>query len=53
MARMVPPRFNEGWGTWHPKIYGADDTLIISGYGRMSRHEEFTRFLVCTPIGPT
>ena len=31
MAKLVPPRFNEGWGTWHPKIYGADDTLIISG----------------------
>ncbi|KAI0748459.1 hypothetical protein C8Q80DRAFT_1104426 [Daedaleopsis nitida] len=31
MARLVPPRFNEGWGTWHPKIYGADDTILISG----------------------
>ncbi|KAI0822780.1 hypothetical protein BC628DRAFT_1456632 [Trametes gibbosa] len=31
MARVVPPRFNEGWGTWHPKIYGADDSLLISG----------------------
>lgn len=32
MAKIVPPRFNEGWGTWHAKIYGADDELIISGY---------------------
>ncbi|KAI0797447.1 hypothetical protein C8Q75DRAFT_738076 [Abortiporus biennis] len=31
MAKVVPPRFNEGWGTWHPKIYGADDELLISG----------------------
>ncbi|KAL7283697.1 hypothetical protein ACG7TL_003133 [Trametes sanguinea] len=31
MARLVPPRFNEGWGTWHPKVYGADDTVLISG----------------------
>ncbi|KAH9852718.1 hypothetical protein C2E23DRAFT_824988 [Lenzites betulinus] len=31
MARLVPPRFNEGWGTWHPKVYGADDSLVISG----------------------
>ncbi|KDQ16848.1 hypothetical protein BOTBODRAFT_106477 [Botryobasidium botryosum FD-172 SS1] len=31
MARIVPPRFNEGWGTWHAKIYGVDDDVIISG----------------------
>ncbi|KIK66890.1 hypothetical protein GYMLUDRAFT_257598 [Collybiopsis luxurians FD-317 M1] len=31
MAKIVPPRFNEGWGTWHAKIYGADDEVIISG----------------------
>jgi len=31
MARLVPPRFNEGWGTWHAKIYGADNEVIISG----------------------
>lgn len=32
MAKLMPPRFNEGWGgTWHPKIYGADDDLVISG----------------------
>ncbi|KAI0958047.1 hypothetical protein AcW1_006237 [Taiwanofungus camphoratus] len=32
MAKLVPPRFNEGLGgTWHPKIYGADDDILISG----------------------
>lgn len=31
MAKLVPPRYNEGWGTWHPKIYGVDDEVIISG----------------------
>jgi CDP-diacylglycerol---glycerol-3-phosphate 3-phosphatidyltransferase len=31
MAKIVPPRFNEGWGTWHAKIYGADDDVMISG----------------------
>ncbi|KDR68583.1 hypothetical protein GALMADRAFT_1036264 [Galerina marginata CBS 339.88] len=31
LAKVVPPRFNEGWGTWHAKIYGADDNVMISG----------------------
>ncbi|KAH7929645.1 hypothetical protein BV22DRAFT_1080564 [Leucogyrophana mollusca] len=31
MAKVVPPRFNEGWGTWHAKIYGSDDEVMISG----------------------
>lgn len=31
MAKIVPPRYNEGWGTWHPKIYGVDDEVMISG----------------------
>jgi CDP-diacylglycerol--glycerol-3-phosphate 3-phosphatidyltransferase len=30
-AKTIPPRFNEGWGTWHAKIYGADDEVVISG----------------------
>ncbi|KAJ8589133.1 hypothetical protein M405DRAFT_792031 [Rhizopogon salebrosus TDB-379] len=30
-ANIVPPRFNEGWGTWHAKIYGSDDDVMISG----------------------
>ncbi|KAI0373051.1 hypothetical protein BV20DRAFT_1014418 [Pilatotrama ljubarskyi] len=50
MARLVPPRFNEGWGTWHPKVYGADDTLMISGANlntsyftnRQDRYLQFT-----------
>ncbi|KAJ3515139.1 hypothetical protein NLJ89_g1949 [Agrocybe chaxingu] len=31
LAKIVPPRFNEGWGTWHAKIYGSDDSIMISG----------------------
>lgn len=31
MTKIVPPRFNEGWGTWHAKIYGSDDEVMISG----------------------
>ncbi|KAF9444461.1 CDP-diacylglycerol-glycerol-3-phosphate 3-phosphatidyltransferase [Macrolepiota fuliginosa MF-IS2] len=31
MAKVVPPRFNEGWGTWHAKVYGVDNEVIISG----------------------
>ncbi|KAI0093750.1 hypothetical protein BDY19DRAFT_982650 [Irpex rosettiformis] len=31
MAKLVPPRFNEGWGTWHPKIYGVDTEVMLSG----------------------
>ncbi|KAH9048572.1 hypothetical protein EDB84DRAFT_1456633 [Lactarius hengduanensis] len=31
ISKLVPPRFNEGFGTWHAKIYGADDSVIISG----------------------
>ncbi|OJA17034.1 hypothetical protein AZE42_03559 [Rhizopogon vesiculosus] len=30
-AKIIPPRFNEGWGTWHAKIYGSDDDVMISG----------------------
>jgi len=32
MAKLVPRRFDEGWGTWHAKVYGIDDEVIISGY---------------------
>lgn len=32
LARIVPRRWDEGWGTWHAKIYGADDELLLSGY---------------------
>ena len=28
---IVPRRFNEGWGTWHVKCYGADNDVILSG----------------------
>ena len=29
--RLVPKRINEGWGLQHMKLYGIDDTLIMSG----------------------
>jgi hypothetical protein len=32
MEKIVPRRFDEGWGTWHAKVYGADNEVIISGY---------------------
>ena len=31
MKKLVPRRFDEGWGTWHAKVYGADDEILISG----------------------
>jgi CDP-diacylglycerol---glycerol-3-phosphate 3-phosphatidyltransferase len=31
MSKLVPPRFNEGWGTWHAKVYGVDNEVMISG----------------------
>jgi CDP-diacylglycerol--glycerol-3-phosphate 3-phosphatidyltransferase len=30
-ARLVPKRYNEGWGLWHGKIYGFDDDVVLSG----------------------
>jgi hypothetical protein len=32
MERIVPERFDEGWGTWHGKWYGVDDEVILSGW---------------------
>ncbi|GAA6064114.1 hypothetical protein JCM10212_002491, partial [Sporobolomyces blumeae] len=29
--KVVPKRFNEGWGLQHMKVYGVDDDVIISG----------------------
>lgn len=31
LERIVPPRFNEGWGTWHAKYYCVDDDVVLSG----------------------
>jgi CDP-diacylglycerol--glycerol-3-phosphate 3-phosphatidyltransferase len=31
LAKLVPPRFDEGWGTWRAKVYGADDDVLLSG----------------------
>jgi CDP-diacylglycerol--glycerol-3-phosphate 3-phosphatidyltransferase len=37
--KIVPKRLNEGWGLQHMKLYGIDDTIIISGYGIRSGWE--------------
>ncbi|OCF42488.1 CDP-diacylglycerol-glycerol-3-phosphate 3-phosphatidyltransferase [Kwoniella heveanensis CBS 569] len=31
MEKIVPARYDEGWGTWHGKWYGVDDEVLISG----------------------
>lgn len=31
LERLVPPRYNEGFGTWHAKYYCADSDVLISG----------------------
>lgn len=31
LSRLVPRRFDEGWGTWHAKVYAIDDDVIVSG----------------------
>ncbi|SCZ89770.1 BZ3500_MvSof-1268-A1-R1_Chr1-3g01568 [Microbotryum saponariae] len=48
--KMVPRRFDEGWGLQHIKCYGFDDTVIISGANlsddyftnRQDRYMEFS-----------
>lgn len=32
--KYVPKRINEGWGLQHMKLYGVDDEIIMSGYGK-------------------
>jgi len=32
MELVVPRRWDEGYGTWHSKIYGGDEEVIISGF---------------------
>lgn len=31
LKKIVPQRFNEGWGLQHMKFYGFDDEIILSG----------------------
>ncbi|OCF55551.1 CDP-diacylglycerol-glycerol-3-phosphate 3-phosphatidyltransferase [Kwoniella mangroviensis CBS 10435] len=31
LEKIVPERYDEGWGTWHGKWYGVDDEVLISG----------------------
>lgn len=32
MERIVPERFDEGWGTWHGKWYVSDEEVMFSGW---------------------
>lgn len=32
LKRALPQRFNEGIGLMHLKLYGFDDTIMLSGY---------------------
>ncbi|KAJ3087086.1 CDP-diacylglycerol--glycerol-3-phosphate 3-phosphatidyltransferase [Quaeritorhiza haematococci] len=34
VKQLCPPRFNEGFGLQHMKIYAFDDSVILSGNGR-------------------
>ncbi|CAE6439224.1 unnamed protein product [Rhizoctonia solani] len=48
---LVPRRFDEGWGTWHAKVYLVDDEILLSGANlnssyftnRQDRYIRFTR----------
>ncbi|KAG9079096.1 CDP-diacylglycerol--glycerol-3-phosphate 3-phosphatidyltransferase, partial [Ceratobasidium sp. UAMH 11750] len=31
LRHLVPRRFDEGWGTWHAKVYLVDDEVLLSG----------------------
>ena len=55
MAKIVPPRFNEGWGTWHAKIYGVDDDVMISGCVARGVVGEYTLIIILalTSTNPT
>ncbi|KAF8680986.1 argonaute family [Rhizoctonia solani] len=51
MRFLVPRRFDEGWGTWHAKVYLVDDEVLLSGANlnssyftnRQDRYIHFTR----------
>lgn len=57
--KAIPPRFNEGFGTQHTKIYCFDDTVLLSGanlntsyfsdrqdrYMQISEHPRLTEYL--------
>lgn len=38
LSYFVPRRFDEGWGTWHAKIYGVDEEVMLSGCVRIFSH---------------
>ncbi|KAG9104482.1 CDP-diacylglycerol--glycerol-3-phosphate 3-phosphatidyltransferase [Ceratobasidium sp. 370] len=31
LRHVIPRRFDEGWGTWHAKVYLVDDEVLLSG----------------------
>jgi CDP-diacylglycerol--glycerol-3-phosphate 3-phosphatidyltransferase len=31
LEKVVPERYDEGWGTWHGKWYAVDDEVVLSG----------------------
>ncbi|KAJ1308656.1 hypothetical protein OPQ81_004350 [Rhizoctonia solani] len=51
LRHLVPRRFDEGWGTWHAKVYLVDDEILLSGANlnssyftnRQDRYIHFTR----------
>ena len=52
MKRVVPRRFDEGWGTQHLKCYGFDDDVIMSGYVlRSPRRAEWRGWRVAGGVG--
>ena len=54
LGRMLPPRYGEGVGVQHTKLYAFDDTVILTG-ANLS-HDYFTsrqdRYVVIRNAGP-
>ena len=57
LAKIVPRRWDEGWGTWHAKIYGADDELLLTGYvdtvATFAGHDNFAVRILIHPTSRT
>ncbi|KAG8953110.1 CDP-diacylglycerol--glycerol-3-phosphate 3-phosphatidyltransferase [Tulasnella sp. 424] len=45
-AKLVPRRFDEGWGTWHAKLYAVDDEVMISGYLHFKDQPSLTNYVI-------
>ncbi|KAH7107584.1 hypothetical protein BKA62DRAFT_683836 [Auriculariales sp. MPI-PUGE-AT-0066] len=55
LSRVVPPRFDEGWGTWHAKMYGVDDQVLLSGANLSksyftNRQDRYIHFSAAQPL---